>query len=373
MLRVVASSSNKLLSSHGARQKCTRRSNIRSCAVVSPSSNSSRFINPLFSDASRNREYHHEPPNNNNCNQQSKMIWKMSHQQHGLNSMSSSRKEMRGLWSSPPFASNRPNFHHSNQRWFSSAGSAGSDNNDTPQPTDEFAASSSSSSSVDDTLERLFAENQQQDLQIADALTTAMANWEPTWYNVADQAVVAVKAFHDLMGIEYGWSIVGVTILIRLGLFPLMIQSQRTSSRMAHIQPELNQMKDRYEAIGTPSRQEQVQFATKIKALFARYEVKPSRAFIAPVMQIPLFMGMFFGLRKMPNIYPDELATGGMFWFENLNNPDPLYILPVLSGLTFFAVIELGKNDMAATMSPQQGQIIVNVFRFMSLGMMYVR
>jgi YidC/Oxa1 family membrane protein insertase len=225
----------------------------------------------------------------------------------------------------------------------------------------------------DDTLERLFAENVDLQQTGADALTTALTNWEPIWYNVADQAVVAVKAFHDLSGIEYGWSIVGVTVIIRLGLFPLMIQSQRTSSRMAHVQPELSLLRERYEALGsTPSRQEQAQYFNKVKALFARYEVKPSRAFVAPVVQIPVFMGMFFGLRKMPNIYPDELATGGMFWFENLNNPDPLYILPVLSGLTFLAVIELGKQDMAATMSSGNGQLMVNVFRFMAIGMMYV-
>jgi membrane protein insertase Oxa1/YidC/SpoIIIJ len=204
-----------------------------------------------------------------------------------------------------------------------------------------FSATSSSSGdesdvggslpSVDETLDKLFAENSQ---GASDALQAAADVWSPTWYNIADQAVVVIHNFQDFTGLEYGWAIVGVTFLMRIGLFPLMIASQRTSSRMAHLQPELNQMKARYEALGTPSRQDQMQFGTKIKALFKRFEVQPMKAFIAPAAQLPLFMGMFFGLKKMPGIYPEEFAVGGILWFPDLTVSDPYFALPILSSLT---------------------------------------
>jgi YidC/Oxa1 family membrane protein insertase len=203
------------------------------------------------------------------------------------------------------------------------------------------------------------------------AATAAQMLWEPTWYNVSDQAIVAVKAFHDLTGVEYGWAIVGVTVMLRLALFPLMVKSQQTTSRMAHVQPELTLIKSRYEALGTPSRQDQLAFSKQMKALFAKYQVQPFQALLAPVVQLPLFMGMFFGLRKMPGIYHDELASGGMFWFVDLTVPDPLYILPLASASTFLLLIELGKDQMMAQ-NAATGKLMVNVFRVMSLVMIPV-
>mmetsp|Transcript_2543 Transcript_2543/g.3556 ORF Transcript_2543/g.3556 Transcript_2543/m.3556 type:complete len:205 (+) Transcript_2543:1-615(+) len=95
------------------------------------------------------------------------------------------------------------------------------------------------------------------------------------------------------------------------------------------------------------------------------------RALALPLIQAPMFMGMFFGLRKMPNYFPDELATGGLLWFPDLTVSDPLYILPIGSALSFLIMIELGKEQMMAT-NPQQGQIMMNVFRGMSFMMIPV-
>lgn len=251
------------------------------------------------------------------------------------------------------------------RRCFSATSSNSTSSNGSSGDDSSVASSSGASSSVDETLNKLFAENSQ---NAPDALQAAVDSWSPTWYNFADQAVVAVREFHNFTGLEYGWSIVGVTLIMRLGLFPLMISAQRTSSRMAHVQPELNQLRARYEALGTPSRQDQLQFGNNIKALFKRYQVNPMKAFIAPVVQLPLFMGMFFGLQKMPNLYPEELANGGMFWFPDLTVPDPYYALPILSGVTFLGMIEIGKDTMTAS-NPAQGQVMLNVFRVMSIGM----
>ena len=248
-------------------------------------------------------------------------------------------------------------------------------------------SSGSNGESVDETLNRLFEKSQQQISAAGDSgdawFTTATTDttaaaaasaFEPTWYNLADQAVVFIQTVHDLSGIEYGWSIVGVTVLLRCALFPIMVQTQQTSSRMAHVQPEMQHIKMRYDALDTPSRQDQLQFSKNVKALFAKYQVKPSRAFLAPIIQLPLFMGMFFGLKKMPLIYPDELSTGGMFWFTDLTVADPLYILPVLSAGSFILLIEMGKEQMLASnaANPAQGQVMLNVMRVLSITMLPV-
>ena len=258
--------------------------------------------------------------------------------------------------------STRPELLFFDRRSFSS------EPRDTTGDVTTFGSSDTSSSlSVDETLNQLFAENSQAAASATDALQTVAETWTPTWYNLADQAIVAVQYFHNVTGLEYGWSIVGVTALLRLALTPIMISAQRTSSRMAHLNPELIQMRARYEALGTPSRQDQLQQAKQMKALFKRYQVNPLYSMLAFV-QFPFFLGMFFGLQKMDRIYPEELANGGILWFPDLTVPDPYFMLPLLTGASFLLTTEVNKDQMKA-INPGQGSTVINFFRLMGVAM----
>lgn len=246
--------------------------------------------------------------------------------------------------------------------------------------TNHSTGSSSSPSngdqdSVEDTLNRLFEENLvNSGTASSDALVqagAAVSTWVPAWYNPADQAIVALNMFHDYTNLPYGWSIVGLTVILRIALFPIMTSAQKTTSRMAHLQPQLTQMKNRYEALGTPSRQDQLQFSRNMQALFAKYEVNPLKGIMGPLIQLPIFMGMFFGLKKMPELFPEQLSTGGILWFPDLTVTDPMYILPITTAASFLLLIEVGKDQMVAQ-NPAQGQLILNMFRGLSLFMLPV-
>jgi YidC/Oxa1 family membrane protein insertase len=140
---------------------------------------------------------------------------------------------------------------------------------------------------------------------------------------------------------------------------------------MAHLQPELAMMKKRYEALGTPTTAETRAFTEQMQALFKRYDVKPFSSIAAPFVQAPIFIAMFFGMRKMPEIFPDAMSTGGILWFTDLTVPDPTYILPIACGLSFIATIEAGKEQMIDS-NPDYGPTIVNAFRAMALVMVPV-
>ncbi|KAL7558920.1 hypothetical protein ACA910_015497 [Epithemia clementina (nom. ined.)] len=253
---------------------------------------------------------------------------------------------------------------HSRRNFSSTTSAAAAAANDSPPtsqttPVPEGGGDTTAANvNVDEALDRLFAEK-------PEALFDTVVAWEPTWYNVADQAVLSIKFFHDNVGVEYATAIVGVTCLLRLALFPIMIMSQRATSRMAHLNPEMKQLQARFERIQNPSRQDQLQYSNDLKHLFKRYDVNPIRAFIAPIVQLPLFMGMFFGLQKMGKIFPEEFKDGGMFWFPDLTATDPYYILPLLTSVSFFALTELTKHQIAS--SGDQGQFMVTFMRIMAL------
>jgi membrane protein insertase Oxa1/YidC/SpoIIIJ len=86
---------------------------------------------------------------------------------------------------------------------------------------------------------------------------------------------------------------------------------------------------------------------------------------------MPIFIGMFFGMKKMPEIFPAEMSSGGLAWFADLTVPDPTYILPMVCGLSFLATIESGKEQMIDG-NPKYGPALVNGFRGMCLIMVPV-
>lgn len=228
-------------------------------------------------------------------------------------------------------------------------------------------APETSTESVEETLNKLFEESANGTEVFGTVTQNAVDQWTPTWYNIADQAINGIQSMHNLTGLEYGWSVVATTIALRMVLFPIMVYSQKTTSRMAHVQPELAVLKTNFERLGSPTRQERLTFATNMKALFKKYEVKPFMGLVGPLIQIPLFLGMFFGLKKMPGLFPEELRNGGMYWFTDLTVADPYYILPLTSCFTFVALIEMGKEQMLRQQPGQQGVLFLNFFRFMSV------
>lgn len=221
-------------------------------------------------------------------------------------------------------------------------------------------------SSVDDTLNKLFDESTKSESSSWYS-TPGLEQWEPSsWYHLSDQAIAGLLHVHEATGLSYGWTIVITTVGLRLVMFPLLGMAQQATSRMAHLQPELRQLQQKQERLGSLTREESVQFANQYKALFRKYQVNPAYAAV-PLIQLPLFVSLFFGLQKMPKIFPDELSVGGMFWFPDLTVPDPLYILPLLSTTTLMAMFEINKTQVLRQSPGQQGQFMLNFFRVMGL------
>lgn len=215
---------------------------------------------------------------------------------------------------------------------------------------------------------------QKADESVAKALSEAngIPYWEPSWYNPADQMIELLNYVQSSTGVPYAVGIVGMTIAMRTLMLPLFVQSQRNASRMAHLKPEMDVLKEKMDRLGKNVDQEtQMRMAMQMKALFAKYQCNPLKALVVPVIQAPLFMSMFFGLRKMPDYFPTELSTGGLYWFQDLTQTDPLYILPVASIGSFIIMIELGKDTMMAS-NPQQGKLMLNFFRGMCVLMIPV-
>ena len=85
-------------------------------------------------------------------------------------------------------------------------------------------------------------------------------------------------------------------------------------------------------------------YQLEMQSIFKKNKVNPIRAAMMPIVQIPVFLFIFFGLNVAGDYLPDY-KTGGDFWFVNLAGSDPYLILPIVNAATFLMMIEIGADE----------------------------
>ena len=194
--------------------------------------------------------------------------------------------------------------------------------------------------------------------------------FEPTSWP-SDQILLLLNYIDTQILTDYPYALtIGVTTLaFRILMLPIFVRGQRSASRMAHLQPELTQLKDNLDKMGKRvDAATQQRYVQQTRALFAKYDVNPLMSIVAPLFSAPFFISMFLGLRKAPEYFSDVMVNGGYGWFVDLTQPDPYLALPIFSAVTFLGMTEVGKEQMMAS-DPARGRIMINVFRGLAVAM----
>ena len=134
----------------------------------------------------------------------------------------------------------------------------------------------------------------------------------------------AMNALHDLIGVGYGWTIVLITILIKVLFWPLTAASTRSMKRMQALAPELNALKEKYK--------DDVQKLTQKQwELYKQHKVNPMSGCLPMLVQMPVFIGFFTMIRSAI-----ELRGAHFLWAADLSKPDTLFMI---HGITFIPFI----------------------------------
>eukprot|EP00753_Platysulcus_tardus_P008344 PLAT15909.1.p1 GENE.PLAT15909.1~~PLAT15909.1.p1 ORF type:complete len:394 (+),score=168.78 PLAT15909.1:3-1184(+) len=165
-----------------------------------------------------------------------------------------------------------------------------------------------------------------------------------------------LNGLHDVTGAPYWAVIIGATLAFRSLAFPLYVSQIRNGARMTKMQPEMKALQASAMQDKTP---EGMMYARKqMSALYKKHDVKMSRMLIPLVVQMPLFISFYVGLRGLCEDFTVSLSTGGTAWFPSLVASDTTFALPLLSAATMLASVEANKATMPKPM--------VNVMRGMS-------
>lgn len=141
---------------------------------------------------------------------------------------------------------------------------------------------------------------------------------------------------HEL-GIAYGLGLILFGIFVRLALWPLNQKAMRSSMAMQAVQPLMKDLQERYK--NDPQRLQQEMFK-----LYKEHNVNPFGGCWPMLIPMPILFALFFVFQNTI-----ELRGAPFLWISDLSRADPLYIIPVLMGLSMYAVSKIGQLGMEPT------------------------
>lgn len=131
----------------------------------------------------------------------------------------------------------------------------------------------------------------------------------------------------EILGGNFGLSIIFVTILIRLAILPLMIKQTKNSKAMQALQPEMQKLREKYSSKDQKTQQKLQQ---ETMALFQQNGVNPLAGCFPLLVQMPILIGFYHAISRTR-----EIADHSFLWFD-LGDKDPYFILPIVAGITTF-------------------------------------
>src|SRR5689334_21827240 len=95
---------------------------------------------------------------------------------------------------------------------------------------------------------------------------------------------------HDILD-SWGWSIIALTVIIRAALIPLTLKQFRSMRRLQALAPQIKELQEKYKDDKQRQQQEMMRF-------YQENEVNPLSSCLPLVAQFPVFISLFYMLRK---------------------------------------------------------------------------
>ncbi|MCC5014423.1 MULTISPECIES: membrane protein insertase YidC [unclassified Legionella] len=152
-----------------------------------------------------------------------------------------------------------------------------------------------------------------------------------------------MKAIHSVVG-NWGWSIVLVTVLIKLAFYRLSATSYKSMASMRKLQPKLQALRERYG-------DDKAKMSQATMELYRQEKVNPLGGCLPIIIQIPVFIALYWVLLESVELRQAPF----IFWIKDLAVADPYHVLPIIMGATM--LIQQRLNP--APPDPMQAKIMM--------------
>ncbi|PHQ79349.1 MAG: membrane protein insertase YidC [Coxiella sp. (in: Bacteria)] len=181
---------------------------------------------------------------------------------------------------------------------------------------------------------------------VGPALATKLVQASPNLSNTIDYGYLApvsmvifwfMKHIFSIIG-NWGWTIILITLLIKLVFYPLSDKSYKSMAKMRLMQPRLKAIQDRHAGDKQATNKATMEFYKKEK-------LNPMGGCLPMLIQIPVFFALYYVLIESVQLR----QAPWIWWIHDLSVRDPFYILPILMGASMFAQQKLSPAPPDAT------------------------
>ena len=146
---------------------------------------------------------------------------------------------------------------------------------------------------------------------------------------IANPIFWLLHKIHDILG-NWGWSIILLTIIIKLAFYPLSATSYRSMANMRKVAPRLKSIKERH-----GDNKEAYQRA--MMDLYKTEKINPLGGCLPILVQIPVFIALYWVLLESVELR----QAPWIGWIRDLSIKDPYFVLPLIMGASMFAQYKL--------------------------------
>ena len=166
---------------------------------------------------------------------------------------------------------------------------------------------------------------------------------------LATPLLKALKWINEYVG-NFGWSIILLTVLINLVLFPLRHKSAVSMRKMQQIQPQVKAIQDRYAKLKMtdPARQKMNQ---ELMELYKAKGANPASGCLPMLLTFPVLFAFYAFLSQAIELR----GAPWILWIHDLSRHDPYYVTPLLMGASQFVQTKM----MPATGDPAQQRMMM--------------
>jgi len=180
--------------------------------------------------------------------------------------------------------------------------------------------------------------------------------------------LVTINGALASLGLSPNWSwglaIIGLTIIVRLVLFPLTWKQFSSAQSMQVIQPQLKELQKKYKNDRGRLQQETMK-------LYQEHRVNPFASCLPLLLQLPVFISLYAAIKglgplatgvgnpPLPSV--DALNHASFLWIPQLGQPDPYYVLLILYVVSQLVSTEL----MLATQTDKSQKMIMRAMPIM--------
>lgn len=152
-----------------------------------------------------------------------------------------------------------------------------------------------------------------------------------------------MKAIYNVVG-NWGWSIILVTVLIKLAFYRLSATSYKSMAGMRKLQPKLQALRERYG-------DDKAKISQATMELYKQEKVNPLGGCLPILIQIPVFIALYWVLLESVELRQAPF----IFWIKDLASADPYHVLPLIMGATM--LIQQKLNPAPA--DPMQAKVMM--------------